>query len=224
MDLLQFLPNCITCLEKCDEFKIVCGNGHFLCHQCLNRFLENKHSQCPICRETIVTVPCKWSMELLEKIKYSLLQKLGHRVDDKIDFYDNDDQWKHGKISSIHFIRASYVIDSDEYTKDEILIPFSQEHRITKEFQQTEQWRNFSFLSLRNSLMGFVCEQCEYNRVKEIDFMEEQECFHEGDWQLGRIVYQCELSNTILLVFIHSIYKEAYSRWFPLSSKKIKLI
>lgn len=63
---------CPVCMEKSDDFEVICNNNHFFCVQCIQKMYETSQNlNCPLCRQQLTVGITKSPYQLLNHISYT---------------------------------------------------------------------------------------------------------------------------------------------------------
>jgi hypothetical protein len=164
----------------------------------------------------------KWACDLLNNLKKNMEDSFTFKQNQNIDFFYND-QWMHGKIIDLDLIHKSFVIKPFIIipNMDEIKIPFEKEKtELASEFKYTINWRNKDYLLNHKQIKVFTCNSDSCNSQEYI-------CEHEKKWVPSVIVYFCDKSNFILLVYyIQDPFEKneiVQSKWVSIDDKNISL-
>jgi DNA-directed RNA polymerase subunit RPC12/RpoP len=218
--LSEFIPNCPICYNPTFDYIVVCNNNHYICSKCFTIIEKKSETKCPICRQQIIyNKLSSWITEFSDNLKSYLLQNIDLQHNQKIDFFDNDDKWKHGIIKDIDLANKCILIESEYYNIDEyIKIPLYQNHKIQKFLTKTINWRNPEYLNNIQNINTLLCKE----KYEEENICNDFLCAHTKIWIASKIVYICNNSNHLLLVFNYP-NNIADSVWVSFDSKFICL-
>jgi hypothetical protein len=159
----------------------------------------------------------KWIDEFLNNYKKKCQDNLSFKIGDFVDYFA-DNCWNHGKIIDLSLEKLSFQIMSDSFTKNKYFyIPFKDENLICQEFTHTPQWRHFEYLKNCNKIQIYICNN-------ENEECTDLFCQHEKKWVSAQIVYICNNSNYLLVVFHLHLNLQPQSQWFPIDSRYLKLL
>jgi len=225
MESLQFLtciPTCSICLGECFDCFITCSNSHFLCGKCLEQITPIQNKPCPLCRSAMFNKPIKnlWVEEFSDRLKQQIQESTGKKIGDKVDFF-NKNHWDYGKISDIHLMTRSFVIEPHYHLEESILIPIEQ-HKIHLEnlHTKTKNWRNFDYLKNVMSIDILLCRD-SYGIGDECGT---PDCLHPKVWVKSRIVYLCQKTSFLLGVYIYESNQSPNSVWLDFHSPYLRLV